>query len=278
MGGARMPPGVINGQHSHETAEVFLVHRGQFSFEFGPNKEDGELEIGLGGIVSIPTRVFRGFRNSGDNLGHLVSIIGKDDPGRVTWAPYIFRAAQDCGLILTKTGNLIDTSVGEAIPDDDEPMLPTTEQDLASFDCLKASDLKGWYLRASDIKPCATAPLTGDGVSECLVIGPENLAEGVPAAPIAAPHEFHLRRVRMQPGASVPIHARQEVEVLFVHSGQLVVSIEGIDIVLNQGDYFTVPMRQMRSWHNRDTTPNDIQVVRGGDHPSAPVWHRHNDH
>jgi hypothetical protein len=27
IGGARQPPGCVNSQHSHETAEVFVIHR-----------------------------------------------------------------------------------------------------------------------------------------------------------------------------------------------------------------------------------------------------------
>ncbi|MDH5619947.1 MAG: cupin domain-containing protein, partial [Gammaproteobacteria bacterium] len=38
IGGARQPPGCLNSQHSHETAEVFVVHSGTWAFLLGPNK------------------------------------------------------------------------------------------------------------------------------------------------------------------------------------------------------------------------------------------------
>ncbi len=34
IGGARQPPGCVNSQHSHDTAEVFVVHSGALAFHF----------------------------------------------------------------------------------------------------------------------------------------------------------------------------------------------------------------------------------------------------
>ena len=43
IGGARQPPHCTNSQHSHETAEVFVVHSGQWAFRTGEHAEDGEI-------------------------------------------------------------------------------------------------------------------------------------------------------------------------------------------------------------------------------------------
>ena len=43
IGGARQPPGCTNSQHSHKTAEVFVIHEGGFRFKTGV---DGLAEIG----------------------------------------------------------------------------------------------------------------------------------------------------------------------------------------------------------------------------------------
>ena len=45
IGAARQPFGCVNSQHSHETAEVFVVHSGRWRLLFGPNREDGAIEI-----------------------------------------------------------------------------------------------------------------------------------------------------------------------------------------------------------------------------------------
>jgi mannose-6-phosphate isomerase-like protein (cupin superfamily) len=272
MGGARMPPGCVNSQHSHETAEVFLVHTGTFSMIFGPNSEDGELEVSEGDLVSIPTRVFRGFRNSGKVRGHLVSILGGNNPGRVTWAPYVFDAARDHGLLLLENGNLVDTVAGETVPPGAKLVVPTTEDDVGQFRRLRADQMRGWYVRKQELRGHPDAPLTGPGVQECLIIGVPNPAEGVPAAPIAAPHGFQVRRLFLEPGATIASHARQEVEVLFVHEGRVDVTIAGQTVFLNKGDYFSIPEGIFRSWRNSGAARNDVQVVRGGDHPAAPIW------
>ena len=35
IGGARQPPHCVNSQHSHDTAEVFIVHSGTWAFRTG---------------------------------------------------------------------------------------------------------------------------------------------------------------------------------------------------------------------------------------------------
>lgn len=37
----------------------------------------------------------------------------QDDPGKVTWVPAVFKAAEDHGLKLAEGGKLIDTTSGE---------------------------------------------------------------------------------------------------------------------------------------------------------------------
>ena len=272
MGGARMPPGIVNGQHSHVTAEVFLLHRGTFTFTLGPNREDGELRLTLGDTISIPTRVFRGFRNDGDEVGHLVSVIGGPDPGKVTWAPYIFEDAQEHGLVLLQDGRLIDTHAGDTVPKDVPPVAPTTEADVAALDRIGPEQMEGWYVREASLVGDPASPLAADGVEECLVIGPPSPGEGLGAAPISAPHGFHLRRVRMQSGATIPAHSRAEEEVLFVQSGAVRIGIEGQEVTLERGDYFTLPIGMPRTWEQIGDGPTDVQVTRGGDAPDAPHW------
>src|SRR3712207_3130080 len=63
IGAARQPGGCLNSQHSHETAEVFVIHSGQWRFLFGVNAgEDGHLDAGPGDVVSVPVHMFRGFK------------------------------------------------------------------------------------------------------------------------------------------------------------------------------------------------------------------------
>lgn len=132
IGGARQPPGCVNSQHSHDTAEVFVIHTGHWRFKTGPDGADGHVELWPGDTISIPIHAFRGFENVGGDVGFMFAVLGGDDPGRVTWAPYVFDAAARYGLVLLENGRLIDTT-REAIPPDAVRMRPTTDADLAQF-------------------------------------------------------------------------------------------------------------------------------------------------
>ena len=85
--------------------------------------------------------VFRGFKNVGNDTGFLFAVLGGDDPGHVTWAPYVFENAREYGLILLEDGSLVDTTVGEDIPDGKRPMPPTTDEDVARLDRLTAANI-----------------------------------------------------------------------------------------------------------------------------------------
>lgn len=116
IGGARQPPRCINSQHSHETAEVFVVHSGEWCFNLGVTGEDAQVLIGPGDVISLPTQMFRGFTNVGQSLGFLFAVLGGDDPGRVLWAPQVFDLAQRFGLVLLEGGRLVDTAAGQVVP------------------------------------------------------------------------------------------------------------------------------------------------------------------
>ena len=162
---------------------------------------------------------------------------------------------------------------GESVPDDDLPVRPTVQADLDDFLSMKGADLESWYLPQQQIKRCPSAPLSLEGVDECLVIGVANTNEGIPAAPIPHPHDFQVRRIRMETEACIPSHARREVEVIFVHAGSVEISMQsGGCVTLNKGDLVTLPIATYRSWRNTGDDANDIHVVRGGDFPDAPVW------
>lgn len=267
IGGARQPPNCINSQHSHETAEVFVVHSGRWAFLLGPNKEDGEVVLGPGDTISIPIHVFRGFKNVGDDVGFLFAVLGGDDPGHVTWAPYVFDNAAEYGLILLEDGSLVDTTKGETIPDGKSPMPPTTADDVARLDRLTVGEMAGCVLPHDKLKRTKSQALPE--ISEFPVIGAASPAEGLDAGQMNWPHGFHLRHVAIDPGAATREHIRVEEEVILMHKGLLSVSIGDDDVEIGPGDVFTVPVGSPHSFANRGDELAEAFVVRGGDHPQA---------
>ncbi|MGI9238182.1 MAG: cupin domain-containing protein [Woeseiaceae bacterium] len=267
IGGARQPPNCINSQHSHETAEVFVVQSGRWAFLLGPNKEDGEVILEPGDTISIPVHVFRGFKNVGDDVGFLFAVLGGDDPGHVTWAPYVFDNAKEYGLILLEDGSLVDTTKGEKIPDGKRPMPPTTAKDVARLDRLTASDMADCVMPRNELE--SASPRGLPEISESPIIGAASPDEGLRAGRMSWTHGFHLRLVTISPGTATQWHTRAEEEVILMHRGRLRISMDDGDVELGPGDVFTVPIDARRSFANPGEDLVEAYVVRGGDQPRA---------
>lgn len=273
IGGARQPPHCANSQHSHETAEVFVVLSGEWSFNLGETGEDARIRLSAGDVISLPTNLFRGFENVGTDSGFLWAVLGGDDPGRVLWAPYVFDMARDYGLVLMENGSLVDTAKGETLPEGLAPMRPTDAGDVARVQRFTAGDIRRCVVTADEFAGLPQGPLSAcEGVSESAVIGPANAREGIATGKMGWPHGFHLRRLRFEAGASVPSHRRGEPEVLFVQRGELTVRSGADGIRMGAGDTLTIPVGWERSFHAAEEAV--VFAVHGGDAPGGPHWVR----
>lgn len=260
IGGARQPPRCLNSQHSHETVEVFYVHSGQWRFMSGEHGTDGEVFIGPGDLISIPTRLFRGFENVGETEGFLWAVLGGDDAGHVMWAPYVFDMARDYGLVLLEDGTLIDTTRGESVPEGARPMPETTPEQVAALARADSAALSACVIPAAMPRPAALHA-AAPGVAERLLIG---------AAPIDWPHGFTLAEVTLAPEAATPPHRLAVPDVWFVQHGAVEVVIGGETAPCGPGDTITVPAGAQRSIVNRGSGTAKVVQVRGGDALPAP--------
>ncbi len=267
IGGARQPPGCINSQHSHETAEVFVIHSGTWAFYLGPEREDGKVTLQRGDVISIPVHVFRGFENVGDDVGYMFAVLGGDDSGHVTWSPYVFDNAKEYGLILLEDGSLVDTTKGETIPDGKRAMRPTTVDDVTALRRLRADDMGDCVVRHAELQAVASTALPD--LREFPIIGAANSAEGMPAGKMDWPHGFSLRHVYMDPGATTKSHQRHEEEVVLMQSGALRVLTPDGEVELHAGDVLTIPIDSPRSFANNGAIPAEAYIVRGGNQPRA---------
>lgn len=272
IGGARQPPGCLNSQHSHDTAEVFIVHSGRWRFMWGVNADDGSVELGPGDTISIPIHMFRGFENIGDDTGFLFAVLGGDNPGKVTWAPRVFDLAKDYGLVLLKGGKLIDTTVGEAVPANAELETPPDQEMLRQLSSPTDRALAHGVIRFDDLDANRQSSLFGRGVEECAIITPTVTGDGFRPGPIVGwwEHGFNLRCLKIADGGHVSAHRRHEEEVIFVQSGTLDVTVDGVGARLGAGDVLSVPKSTLRTFG----AAGDVVafVVRGGDAPAAPEF------
>ncbi len=273
IGGARQPKGCKNSHHSHDTEEVFVIHKGKWQFTWGERGEEGQVVLSAGDTITLPKNMFRGFENVGDDDGMIFSVLGLNEDGsagHVVWAPYVYEAAAEHGLVLLEDGRLIDTAAGVEIPKDGVAVVASNSIERAQYPARNQQDLEACIvtqkeLQSANCNSLAPAP----GIQELAVIGGENLAEAIGAGKIDWPHRFCVRRMLFDSGASLSTHSRNEEEVLIVQAGVLGVTIAGEDFVLNVGDLFTSPIGVDRIIGNPGGEQADIIVVRRGDLPEA---------
>ena len=266
IGAARQPPGCVNSQHSHETAEVFVVHSGRWAFHTGERAEDAEVLLEAGDTISIPTQVFRGFTNVGEETGFMFAVLGEDDPGRVTWAPSVFADAAAHGMVLLDNGGLVDRTQGERIPDGAAPMAPTTAADVARMQRLDDAALADCVAPTTGLRSAQRSLLSAPGVAEFPIIGGER-GDGMTAGKLNWRHGFQLRKLVVQPGAATIEHRRPQEEVLLCHQGALSLVVDGSAFALAPGDVMSVPVGLARRYANEGDAPCEIYAVDGGDEP-----------
>ena len=221
IGGARQPPHCVNSQHSHDSAEVFVVMNGEWRFNLGEDGTDAQVVLGPGDLISLPVRTFRGFTNIGAQTGFLFAILGNDDPGRVVWAPQVFTMAHDYGLVLLETGRLVDTAAGERLYAGMVPMPPTSAATVAAMRRVTPREAEQFVVRASCV-PGVTA-MIGD------------------AAPIDWLHGFSVTRAVLAPGGYHRLASSFVAQVAWIQSGSVDCRCDGQQLALGSGDTFTVP-------------------------------------
>lgn len=224
IGGARQPPGCVNSQHSHDTAEIFVVHSGDWQINIGEHGDDAHVVIHPGDVISVPTGLFRGFTNVGDDTGFLWVVLGEDNPGRVLWAPYVFDMAQQHGLVLLENGSLVDTVAGQEIPDGIAPMPRTSAEQVAAMTVPTSDQLEAIIWRARQV----------DGAGRRRLIGP--------GAALHADHGIRMDRIDLAPGSGEQYDAPEAPRVLFVHEGSVDFSWAFGTKTLHKGDTITVPV------------------------------------
>ncbi len=162
IGAAGQPPKCRNSLHDHRTAEAFFVLSGRWRFFWGRWGTAGEVTLEAGDIFNIPTGIFRGFENIGNDYGMIMAILGGDDAGGgVMWAPQVIEEAAEHGLILAETGRLYDSKKGESLPAGVKRMQIMSASELAARPEPTTSDVlpnhvaRYWDMVAlSDRAPC----------------------------------------------------------------------------------------------------------------------------
>ena len=222
IGAAGQPPKCRNSLHSHTTAEVFFVAKGRWRFFWGRYGTAGEFIAEEGDIFNIPTGIFRGFENVGQDYGMIMSILGGDDAGGgVTWAPQVIEDAQAHGLMLGDNGVLYDSKLGQELPHNVRPMPVLTEEQLKSYPEIPVEDVVGKYVaRYWDLMALSAN-------KPAMVIGESALIKDKPG--------FKVDFLGRGSAVTQPTAAEKPV-VLMPAGGHWRVSIDGYETTISVGD------------------------------------------
>ena len=237
IGAAGQPPKCVNSLHYHNTAEVFFVLKGRWRFFWGSNGADGEVILEEGDIFNIPTRIFRGFENVGNDYGMIMAILGGDDAGGgVIWAPQVLDAATEHGLVLGESGKLYDTKKGQQLPTNEQPVRKISSADIAALPRVTAHEVVHKYVaRYWDMMALAnTVP--------CEVISEQGLIQDKPGFNVEFLSRSSLKKGSL--GSATQCNERDQVLMVMRGHWQLLWHEQNgtqTEVVLNPGDTCWLP-------------------------------------
>jgi mannose-6-phosphate isomerase-like protein (cupin superfamily) len=281
LGGASMPAGVNNSLHMHFTAEVFIVVAGRYRFRWGRGQVEGEYVGGPGDIISVPTWVFRGFTNIGDEGDNFIfTILGQDETGGLIWEPNVLRQAEGHGLHLTVANQLVDTVAGDLLTDDIELVTPMTAHQVGEMRAVTVSEMRQRVVTSDDRQfsdqglLCTAVP--GGRARLALVIGYGMTEARSQEPPVHNPHGFNVAIIRADPGEGMSRHRHVESQVLIVLSGEWQVTLNDHDPVgvrIATHDILSVPPGAWRSIVNvSEVDGAELVVINGGDGRTRLEW------
>lgn len=280
LGVAAMPPGTVNNLHVHFTAEVFMVHKGQWTFRWGADGQDGTIPGGPGDVISIPTWIFRGFSNTGAEDGWIFTALGGDDTGGIIWHPSILENAAQYGMYLTQDNMLVDAAAGAARPDPGALMPALSPDQIASLPRYTPGQMAQRVVRAADRawsgRALLCSVLPGMAAELAPVIGHGMTEDRAHAAPIGQAHGFSVEWLRIAPGQGVGRHMLDDKQVAIVFGGAADFTLNGpgdaVTAHVAAGECFSVPPSAWRSVAAAGTEPVEMALVTAGDHRKRVTW------
>ena len=278
IGAASMPSGVVNNQHMHFTAEVFICTRGAFMMRIGEH-EDQELEVRAGDVFSVPTWIFRGFQNVGDDDSWLFTVLGHDDTGGILWSPRVIREAAETGMYLRRDQTILDTNAGDVL-DGQDIIGPMSEVDLEELDAYSEAELRAHVVNRDTADYSARALLStylpGHEVELAPVIGYGMTEDRRQVPPMHRPLGFTLEWLRVAPGSSVGMHRHGDTQaVLFIDGAWELALNRGEDVVRSrpvEQSVASVPRGVWRDLTNVGDVTAHALVVNGGDSRTRIEW------
>ena len=236
LGAVSANPKNGSGLHSHTTAEVFLIYSGNWRFYWGADGRN-EIILSKGDIISMPTNMFRGFENAGDEEGLIFVVLGNDDPGIITWVPNVLIKAKETGLALLDDNSLVDLKESE-IPPNRKLLEPITNEMLQKFDNYEINEIEKFICRFKnqtnheiDLK---------NGIKLIQIIG-SNFSDNKYDHLINHNTGFNLSILKAKKGLIEDL-IFDKPTILFSQKGTWKVKIEKDEFNINSKDTFSLPL------------------------------------
>ena len=236
LGAVSANPKNGSGLHSHTTAEVFLIYSGNWRFYWGADGKN-EIILSKGDIISMPTNMFRGFENAGNEEGLIFVVLGNDDPGIITWVPNVLIKAKETGLALLDDNSLVDLKESE-IPPNRKLLEPITNEMLQKFDNYQIHEIEKFICRIKnqtnheiDLK---------NGIKLIQIIG-SNFSNNKYDYLINHNTGFNLSILKAKKGLIEDL-IFDKPTILFSQKGTWKVKIEKDEFNINSKDTFSIPL------------------------------------
>ena len=236
LGAVSANPKNGSGLHSHTTAEVFLIYSGNWRFYWGADGRN-EIILSKGDIISMPTNMFRGFENAGDEEGLIFVVLGNDDPGIITWVPNVLIKAKETGLALLDDNSLVDLKESK-IPPNRKLLEPITNEMLQKFDNYEINEIEKFICRFKnqtnheiDLK---------NGIKLIQIIG-SNFSDNKYDHLINHNTGFNLSILKAKKGLIENL-IFDKPTILFSQKGTWKVKIEKDEFNINSKDTFSIPL------------------------------------
>ena len=235
LGAVSAMPKNGSGLHSHTTAEVFLIFSGKWKFYWGADGKHSTI-LNAGDIISMPTNMFRGFENVGDKEGLIFVVLGKDDPGIITWVPDVLNKAKKTGMALLDDNSLIDLS-NEKMPEGKNLLKPINEEEIKTFDNYTESEFNAFISRNNER---LKSEFKLDNGFVCAQIIGNNFQNKINEPAIKHNTGFNLNILKAKKGMIEKLNFEKPT-VMFSQKGNWKITIDDTEIALGSKDTISIP-------------------------------------
>ena len=284
LGGVSIPHGKTNPPHMHFTCEVFMCFRGDWRLMWGFNPEEKHTVLSEGDVVSVPTWIYRAFRNVGVDDGFLFSGLGRDDTGGILWGPWTIEQARQAGVYLTEDYRMIDTRRGDVLPSDVKLLEPMTDHEIADLEDWSPERMMQRVIRFDQLRWSGQAlldsVLPGHGAQMAPVIGLGMDQGRAVIPPVSNAHGMSIEWLRIPVGGQVGMHRIANKQALVIKKGRLRLDIQADDGLFSQElqgaakawDSFALPGGHWRSLHNVGSEEVLMLLLSSGDEKKIIEW------